>query len=159
GVYYHDTTKSPSTNALNEALRCLEAKAIYEGSEMPVSVRVVGHAGNIYLDLCNPQWEVVEITPAGWRILPRDPSPVKSRRPRGMLALPRPVPGGRLEVLRSFLGIREERHWRLVVGWMVMAFRPRGPYPLLGLHGEQGSGKSTRARIIRLVIDPHIVPL
>src|SRR5438034_11429068 len=40
-----------------------------------------------------------------------------------------------------------------------MAFRPRGPYPVLGFHGEQGSGKSTRARIVRSLIDPHSVPL
>jgi hypothetical protein len=29
----------------------------------------------------------------------------------------------------------------------------------MGFHGEQGSGKSTRARIVRSIIDPHSVPL
>jgi hypothetical protein len=47
----------------------------------------------------------------------------------------------------------------LLVGWLVMALRPRGPYPVLCFHGEQGSGKSTGARITRAVIDPHTVPL
>ncbi len=126
---------------------------------MPVSVRVAEHAGNVYLDLCNPQWEVVEITPTGWEILPGDQAPVKFRRPRGIVALPQPIKGGRLEDLQSFLGVREERYWYLVVGFLLMMLRPRGPYPLLILHGEQGSGKSTRARIIRSIIDPNTVLL
>src|SRR5262249_2389808 len=112
-----------------------------------------------YLDLCNPQWEVVEVTPNSWSILPSDKVPVKFRRARGMLALPRPAPGGRLEDLRNFLGIRDNRQWRLLAGWLVMALRPRGPYPVLGFHGEQGAGKSTAARITRSLVDPHSVPL
>jgi ABC-type oligopeptide transport system ATPase subunit len=40
-----------------------------------------------------------------------------------------------------------------------MALRPRGPYPVLGVHGEQGSGKSTAARMIRSLIDPYAVLL
>ncbi|HYT91311.1 MAG TPA: hypothetical protein VEL76_21545, partial [Gemmataceae bacterium] len=148
-----------SATALSDALGLIEAQAIFDGPELPIHVRVGELANNIYLDLCNPQWEVVEITPAGWSVLPSDQVPVKFRRARGMLALPRPVRGGRLDALRGHLGIRNDRQWRLLVGWLVMAFRPRGPYPGLGVHGEQGSGKSTKARIIRSFIDPNSVPL
>jgi energy-coupling factor transporter ATP-binding protein EcfA2 len=37
--------------------------------------------------------------------------------------------------------------------------RPVGPYPILVLNGEQSSGKSTLARILRLLIDPHTCPV
>jgi hypothetical protein len=143
-LFYRDTRKPPSDKALDDALKCLEAKAVFDGPELPVQVRVA---------------EVVEVTPAGWHILPSGQAPAKFRRARGMLALPRSVPGGRLDDLRGFLGLRGERQWRQLVGWLVMALRPRGPYPVLGVHGEQGSGKSTAARIIRSVIDSHTVPL
>ena len=39
------------------------------------------------------------------------------------------------------------------------ALRPRGPYPILCLHGTQGSGKSTTARRLRSLIDPNAAPL
>jgi hypothetical protein len=158
-AFYRAQEKPPSATALNDALGLIEARAIYDGPQLPVSVRLAEQAGNIYSDLCNPEWEVVEITAEGWRILPSAQAPVKFRRPRGMLALPRPARGGKLDDLQKHLGIRNQRQWVLLVGFLVMAFRPRGPYPLLGLHGEQGSGKSTRARVIRSLIDPHSVPL
>jgi hypothetical protein len=157
--FYREHKKPPPDQALDDVLKILEAKAIFDGPELPVHVRVAELDGKIYLDLCSLQREVVEVTPEGWRILLSGQSPAKFRRARGMQALPQPVPGGRLDDLRGFLGLRDERQWRLLVGWLVMALRPRGPYPVLGVHGEQGSGKSTAARIIRSVIDPHTVPL
>jgi hypothetical protein len=42
---------------------------------------------------------------------------------------------------------------------MAAAIRPVGPYPILALYGEQGSAKSTLARIVRLLIDPQAAPL
>jgi hypothetical protein len=157
--FYVAYGRPPSAKALSEAMAVIEARATFDGPEKPVHIRVAEHAGSIFLDLCSPQREVVEITPNGWRILPGDQAPVKFRRMRSMRPLPRPVKGGRLRDLQTLLGIREERHWRLLVGFLLAALRPRGPYPVLGLHGEQGSGKSTRARIIRSLIDPSSVPL
>src|SRR5205807_197923 len=45
--------------------------------------------------------------------------------------------------------------WTLLVGWLLGAFSPHGPYAMLALHGEQGSAKSTTARILRSLIDPN----
>jgi hypothetical protein len=42
---------------------------------------------------------------------------------------------------------------------MAAALRPVGPYPILALYGEQGSAKSTLARVIRLLVDPHATPV
>jgi hypothetical protein len=46
-----------------------------------------------------------------------------------------------------------------VIAWLTAALRPVGPYPILSLHGEQGTAKSTLARILRLLIDPQACAL
>jgi hypothetical protein len=155
--FYQAQGKPPSTQAIADALAMFEAKAQLRGPERPVFLRVGEAEGAIYLDLANDQWQVVEITSSGWRVCDR--SPVCFRRTNGMQALPCPVPGGSIESLRPFLNVADDGSWYLVIGWLVGALRPIGPYPLLVLQGEQGSAKSTAARILRKLIDPSVSPL
>jgi hypothetical protein len=74
-------------------------------------------------------------------------------RPQRLLALPLPSRDGSIELLRSYVNLTES-DFRLLIGWLAAALRPVGPYPTLVLHGEQGSAKSTLARIVRRLIDP-----
>lgn len=46
-----------------------------------------------------------------------------------------------------------------MLAWAVAALRPTGPYPLLNLDGEQGSGKTTAAKMLREIIDPNECPV
>ena len=71
-----------------------------------------------------------------------------------MLPVPLPLSGGDLQSLRQFVNV-EEVAWPLVLGWLVAALRDTGPYPVLVLNGEQGSAKSTTARVLRMLIDPN----
>src|SRR5262249_48155855 len=122
-----------------------------------VFMRVAEFDGVIYLDLGNPDWEVAAVTPEGWSLLSN--CPVKFRRPKGMLALPQPVRGGNLAELRPFLNLPAGGSWVLVVGWLVGGMRPSIPCPILVLYGEQGSAKSTAARLLRSVYDPALPAL
>lgn len=72
-----------------------------------------------------------------------------------MLPLPRPVGGGNLDELRGFVNVPDERTWILLVYWHIGCFHPRGPYPVLVLQGEHGSGKAT-LRVLRELIDPNL---
>ena len=45
------------------------------------------------------------------------------------------------------------------MAWLLSALRPTGPYPVLALSGEQGSAKSTRARVLRALLDHTIAEL
>ena len=75
-----------------------------------------------------------------------------------MLPLPDPVAGGSLELVRPFVNVVDDS-WPLFQGWMVGALRPRGPYSILLVHGEQGSAKSTLVRIARALLDPNEAPV
>ncbi|MHC4404575.1 MAG: hypothetical protein ACYTG0_33390 [Planctomycetota bacterium] len=69
-----------------------------------------------------------------------------------------PKRGGSVNELRGFLNV-DDSTWPLVVAWLVATLRPRGPYPVLALFAEQGSGKSTTGRQVRDLVDPNSAPL
>lgn len=138
-------------------LQTIEGRALFDGPQLPVFTRMASYDGAIYLDLANTCWEAVEITASGWRVVA--PPPVKFRRPRGMLPLPHPVAGTSIGALRSFVNVADDDAWMLRVAWLVGRLSPKGPYPVLVLHGEQGSAKSTTARLLRALIDPNLAPL
>jgi hypothetical protein len=155
--YYKETGGAASAQALQDALGTLQAQALFDGSTLPVFLRVAEDKGNIYVDLCNENWEAVEITSTGWRVV-ADP-PVKFRRAPGMLPLPYPVVVGSIDELRPFINLSSNSDWALFCSWLVQAIRPVGPYPVLVFHGEQGSAKSTAQSMARALIDPNSSPL
>jgi hypothetical protein len=155
-AYYAAEKKPAPTQAMSEALALAEARAL-DGPERSVHVRVAESEGRIYIDLADERWRVVEVDAAGWRV--RDRAPVKFHHAAGMLALPEPVLGETLDALRAFVNVADESTWRLLVHWLVMALRPRGPYPILGVFGEQGAAKSTVTRVLRELADPNAAPL
>lgn len=154
--FFEEHGKAINAEALGAAVNLIEAQALFDGVEHPVHVRVAEHQGNVYLDLCNADWQVVEITPNGWQVIGE--SPVRFRRSAGMLPLPVPKAGGSIDELCSFLNVDDATR-PLVIAWLVASLRPRGPYPVLALFAEQGSGKSTTGRLLRDVVDPNSAPL
>jgi hypothetical protein len=158
--YFTLTQKSPNGEALATALTTLEGFARFDAPEHKVSVRLAEHNSKIYLDLANAHWQAVEINEGGWRIVEPSRCDVYFRRPRGMLPLPLPEPQTdtcALKKLEKFLNIGV--NFPLAVGWQVAALRPKGPYPAIALHGEQGSAKSSTARYLRATIDPNRAPM
>jgi hypothetical protein len=150
--YYLETRSGPPSQALQEAIEVYRSRALFDAPERVVSLRVAEKERVLYLDLGNKDWNVVEISSDGWRIL-RD-SPVRFRRPYGLKSLPLPFSGGDLNDLRCFLNVPDE-DWPLILAWILSGYRPRGPYPVLSWNGEQGSCKSTTTRVLRELIDPN----
>ena len=140
---------APNSEALKSALNIIEATARFDARERTVHVRVGELGDKLYLDLADQQWRAVEIDSNGWRVV-ADP-PVRFRRPAGMLPLPVPERGGCIDDLRPFLNISNEADFVLLVAWILAALHDRGPYPVLVLSGEQGSAKTFRAAVLRLL--------
>ncbi|CAK0775999.1 hypothetical protein CCP3SC15_530008 [Gammaproteobacteria bacterium] len=154
-AFYDLTGKGCNSNAVSDALNTIEARA-NKAMKSEVYLRVARTGGNLYLDLCDNRWRVIEISSQGWRIL--DKSPVYFVRKNGMLPLPIPEEGGDIWDLHLFLNIGAD-DFPLAVGWILGALRGEGDYAVLVLQGEQGTGKSTVSKLVRTFVDPSTVPL
>jgi hypothetical protein len=156
-AYLREYSRPPSTEAIAQALMTLEAQASIDGKEQKVWIRVGRHEDRVYLDLNDAKGQVVEVSEAGWR-LTQDP-PVRFFRPKSMLPLEVPCLGGSINELRPMMNVPNDAAWILTVSWLLFAFIPERPHPILLLEGEQGSAKSTFQRILRMLYDPHSTPI
>ena len=155
--------QAPREQLLKDAAATLSARALYDGPERPAFLRVGGEVtgdGAIYVDLGDAAWRAVEIDARGHRVVTS--APICFRRGSSALALPDPVAGGSVEELRGFLNLPDEASWRLVITFEVFALLPTAQgtsFPALDINGQQDSGKSTTARVLRALIDPDTTPL
>lgn len=155
--FFEMEDRAPSSQAMADAIGVIEGNALFRSPEHRTHVRVAHVDGAIYLDLGDDKWRSVVVRADGWQVLDR--SPVRFRRAKGMLALPEPVAGGSVAELRQFLNVGSDSDFMLLVAWLVSALRPEYPMPVLLLNGEQGSAKSTAAKLLRELIDPNLANL
>jgi hypothetical protein len=143
GQFFEQTGGALGGQMLEDAIRTLEARAVHK-EPLDETFRRVGYNGKMYLDLGDAEWRAVEIDACGWRPIER--SPVRFLRSPSTRALPMPERGHRIEELRQFLNVKSDADFMLVVAWLVAALRHKGPFPILVVNGEQGSGKSFFSR-------------
>jgi hypothetical protein len=152
---------SASDSAMAEAIPAFEAIALAEPAHHP-GVRLIENRGAIWIDLGDDTFRGVRVTPEGWAVVSRADAPLI--RSDGLRALPLPVHcDGTLARMRKLFNIADDDegtgNFRLIVAWLVAALHPSGPYCILALDGEQGSAKSTTARMLRKLVDPNAADL
>lgn len=160
---YWEANKSvPGSQSVQDAISTIEGMAIFDGSSQKVWTRIADASDNgdadtppesrLIIDLADPLWRCVVVTPKGWKVV--NQSPVKFRRAKGMLPLSVPKRGGSINLLRQFINASDS-DMTLILAWLMAAFRPAGPFPVLNVNGEQGSAKSTACRVLRELVDPN----
>ncbi|MGW1552834.1 ATP-binding protein [Streptomyces sp. NPDC002346] len=151
---YADTFEGDvaSQSALADAMTVLEGIA-EDSDPVPVHLRVgTDPAGRIVVDLGTADGRAVTVSALGWEVVER--SPVLFRRSGAMAPLPAPVlDGDGLAKLHALLNM-DEPAFRQLVAWLVAAWIPDIPHPILTCKGEQGTGKSKTAQMVVNLIDP-----
>lgn len=166
-LYLQAKSVTLSSENIGQVVQSLRALCRIEGDEMQSYVRTASYGGRIYIDLCNKEFEVVQISEAGWRITKE--YPVFFRRPEGMKEIPRPevdqdgiaAPHDNQKTwyeFRKLLNLGDEKNFALIISWLFFALVPpksNVDCPILSVHGQQGSAKTTLCRIVRETIDPN----
>ena len=155
---YHDETHDVlSANALRSVAATLDGYATRFGSpEYEIDTRVARRGETIYVDMANEKGEVIAVTKDGWKI--QTGSPVRFRRPKGMLPLPYPVDGGSLEEIKTVTNIVDDQ-FILVKAWLIGTLNPVGSYPVLVFVSPGGRVKSRTCARLKKVIDPAFTEL
>jgi phage/plasmid primase-like uncharacterized protein len=153
-IHFREYGKAAPQQALADALLVIEGIA-QEAEEVDLHLRVGSAESDIWLDLGDSTGRAVRISAEGWRIESAPPMLFKRTVLNG--PLPEPVSGGDLKDLWSLLNVAEPDR-ALLAAWLVAALFEDIPHPVLGLFGEQGTGKTTAQKMIVMALDPGPVP-
>ncbi|WP_112309665.1 hypothetical protein [Pseudogemmobacter bohemicus] len=152
--YFRKTGKPPASAAISEALDHFEAVALFDSPTEQVHIRVAGYQGEVYVDLGDETNRAIRINADGYSVT--DEVPVNFIRPHGTFgALPQPEDGFDSEELRNLLGM-DQVNFCLLIAFCISALNPMGPFFVLQIHGEHGSGKSNTAKLVKDIIDPNV---
>jgi hypothetical protein len=157
-AYFDRTGRAASASGLADALTVIDGLAARTTPAVPLYLRCAEHNGALWLDLGRTDGRSIRITGDGWHPHTDAGSGPVWRRTALTGELPEPVPGGRLDELWELLNVGQA-HRPLVVAWLVAALMPSVPVPILGVTGEQGTGKSSATRALVSLLDPGPAPL
>lgn len=149
--FYAETGKVANSSALADSLLVLEGQAD-QTDPVEVYQRLAPIEGGVLLDLGRADQALVEVTSQGWTVRAGSSGDPLFKRACTMGPMPEPVRGGALRPLWRLLNVAEADR-PLLQGWMVATFLAEAQ-PFLLLRGEQGTGKTTVAKMLLTLLDP-----
>lgn len=142
--------KSPNSDALNQALNVIEAKAVFDGQCIKLYNRVAEHEGVFYYDLCDGR--AVWITKSNWEAT--DNFPILFKRYAHQQKQVKPKRDGNIHNLFKFINVKEENHKLLSLVYPISCLVPNIPHPIFHPYGDQGAGKTSMSTCYKLLLDP-----
>lgn len=154
---FREVGRTPSPTTLATAFGVLNGIAA-EADPIEVHLRAAYDSGarSLHIDLGDAEKTILRVDDSGWSRA--DGLTPAFRRTSATQPLPHPVAdtlGTAREEFAELLGLAvESQTFRLVWGWLVAAWFPDMARPILWCRGEQGAGKTTRARALLSLVDP-----
>jgi hypothetical protein len=151
GLFYRETGKPISKDAVKQVTTALSAMALYDSPKpVKLSVRMAEYDGAFWYDLTNAEWQAVRIDKESWEIV--DKPPIMFNRYRHQREQAMPKNGGNINKILDYVNIKENK--TLFLCWLTSCFVPSIPHAANIIHGEKGAAKSTASAMLKLLIDP-----
>lgn len=151
----------PSSEAVKTAIKGVVAKASETRSILKrcqTFIRAASLGKKTFIQVGDQEDTILSIDESGWQI--EENVPVKFIQAPRMLPLSEPAFDREIEIKLSYIfNFACDEQERLLLDWLTGVLMGRGPFPVLLLTGEQGTGKSTAARMLKDLVDPTAAPL
>lgn len=149
-MYRRSCGRVPTASALADALTVLQGEAL-DAEQEHTYLRLAPFGEGTIIDLGDAAGRCVLVQPGKWQILDR--SPVLFRRTATTGTFQLPERGGSLAEFRKLLNVDQES-WPVLLGWQISALMPEIEHAILLLGGQQGTAKTTTAKILINNFDP-----
>ncbi len=170
-IFYSSEGKILTSDNATNVLSVLKARAEFDsGDRKDLNLRVTSipqYPNTIYYDLTNSHWEYIKITSQGWSAAQASKiTPIMFKRYPNQQ--PQMYPANDSDsaysddIYDKFLTLlnlkgEDEDNKLLLKCYIISLFYPEIPKPVLMLHGEQGSAKSTLQELIKMLVDPSSI--
>lgn len=147
-----------SGSIIEDVVDALTADALFDGQTKLLGLRFAKDTNDElkwYYDLTNDQWEFIEITPEGWKVVKNK---VVFRRFSHQVPQVYPESDYPVDIFDRFMNLlnvkKEDR--LLLKCYTIVTFIPDLIKAVLMVHGEQGTAKSMLQELLIMLIDPTL---
>lgn len=151
-----ETNKMYSIDAYKNALEYIRADAQFDGTVKEMIYTRLAQADDaIYYDLCSPTWELLKITGSGIETIPfsEETPTFLHRQSMNEQVQPEYSDDDALEQLMQLLRISQSDRVVFKIHLISMFFE-RHETPIMLIHGEHGSIKTTITKTVKRIVDP-----
>ncbi len=156
--YHKETGNYLKDRQIKDIAQNVRSRAIFGIGNKNIEVfNRVGYSDdkeNIYIDLVDENFNLVQLSKNGWNVITPKSIGVKFETTKNMNPLPYPKGGGDINKLWQHTNITNDNDKSLVLAWLINCLIPFDGYPILVLYGGQGTAKSTTQSNLRDLIDP-----
>lgn len=149
---YTKYKKTPSSDATSKVVLTLSGIASYERDEIKLQTRSAWENDHLWYDNGKEQPAIL-ISPGKWNVTSKYPILFRRFGHQRKQVWPIKNEASDIKLLDQYINL-EHDEMLLFITYLVAAFIPGFPHPLLLLHGPQGAGKSTPMRLLKELIDP-----
>ena len=149
---YYEQTEKARIAKLRQALNVIEAKAIFDGPEITLNLRVAEFENALWYDLLTVLSKQLRLRMAGqWLIALRFYSDVlrtlQLRYCRNVVVV---------GPAKKYINLKDKEDWMLLTALIIHTYIPGIPHAIPVFYGDKGAAKTTAQRVIRKLVDPAI---